>query len=109
MPRSDELKRMRDMAEKNGVSVDLPGAAVPGIQPHRSGKHAAIMLAQSPERDRDIEQMQTLIRNCAAAGIPAIKYNMSILGVLRTGRVAGTRRLPLTARGGSRMRTRPIR
>ena len=41
------------------------------------------MLAQSPERDRDIEAMQTLIRNCAAAGIPSIKYNMSILGVLR--------------------------
>ena len=47
------------------------------------------MLAQSPERDRDIEQLQTLIRNCAQAGIPSIKYNMSILGVLRTGRVPG--------------------
>ena len=41
------------------------------------------MLAESPERDRDIESFQTLIRNCAAAGIPCIKYNMSILGVLR--------------------------
>ena len=47
------------------------------------------MLAQSPERDRDIESMQTLIRNCAAAGIPSIKYNMSMLGVLRTGRSPG--------------------
>ena len=47
------------------------------------------MLAQSPERDRDIEQLQTFIRNCAQAGIPSIKYNMSILGVLRTGRVPG--------------------
>ena len=47
------------------------------------------MLAQSPERDRDIEQLQTYIRNCALAGIPSIKYNMSILGVLRTGRMRG--------------------
>jgi mannonate dehydratase len=47
------------------------------------------MLAQSPERDRDIEQLQMLIRNCAQAGIPMIKYNMSILGVLRTGRKPG--------------------
>jgi len=47
------------------------------------------MLAQSPERDRDIESLQTLIRNCAAAGIPSIKYNMSILGVLRTGGTPG--------------------
>ena len=53
------------------------------------------MLAQSPERDRDIEAMQTMIRNCAAAGIPSIKYNMSILGVLRTGPLAGPRRCDL--------------
>jgi len=30
-----------------------------------------------------------MIKNCAAAGIPSIKYNMSLLGVLRTGRTAG--------------------
>jgi mannonate dehydratase len=47
------------------------------------------MLAESPERDRDIEQLQTFVRNCSLAGIPSIKYNMSILGVLRTGRVPG--------------------
>ncbi|MDT9155874.1 hypothetical protein, partial [Escherichia coli] len=52
-------------------------------------EHPAIMLAESPERDRDIESMQTLIRNCAKTGIPSIKYNMSILGVLRTGRTPG--------------------
>ena len=33
-----------------------------------------------------------MIKNCAAAGIPSIKYNMSILGVVRTGPHAGTRR-----------------
>ena len=33
--------------------------------------------------DRDIEAVQTMIRNCASAGIPCVKYNMSILGVLR--------------------------
>jgi mannonate dehydratase len=30
-----------------------------------------------------------MIKNCAAAGVPIIKYNMSILGVIRTGRVPG--------------------
>jgi len=59
--------------------------------------HPAIMLAQSPERDRDIEAVQTMIRNCATAGIPCIKYNMSILGVLRTGRVPGRGDSSLTA------------
>ena len=50
------------------------------------------MLAQSPERDRDIESLQTMIQNCAAAGIPSIKYNMSLLGVVRTGPHSGPRR-----------------
>ena len=55
----------------------------------------AIMLGKSPERDRDIEQIQTMIAACAQAGIPAFKYNMSILGVLRSGTTPG--------RGGSRV------
>lgn len=85
----DELKRMRDLAEKSGVSVDCLGPPFLTSSHIDREKHPAIMLAQSPERDRDIEALQTLIRNCAAAGIPMIKYNMSILGVLRTGRTPG--------------------
>ena len=85
----DELKRMRDLAEKNGISIDCLAPPFLASSHIDREKHGAIMLAQSPERDRDIEAMQTLIRNCAAAGIPSIKYNMSILGVLRTGRSPG--------------------
>jgi mannonate dehydratase len=79
----DELKRMQDIAQKFGVSVDC--VAPPFLESSHIDreKHPAIMLAQSPERDRDIESLQTLIRNCAEAGVPSIKYNMSILGVLR--------------------------
>ncbi|MGB3629168.1 MAG: mannonate dehydratase, partial [Terracidiphilus sp.] len=51
--------------------------------------HPAIMLGDSPQRDRDIEALQTLIRSCAAAGIPSIKYNLTLLGVLRTERTPG--------------------
>ena len=86
----DELKAMRDLAEKNKISIDCiapPFLASSHIDRER---HPAIMLAQSPERDRDIEQLQTMIKNCAAAGIPSIKYNMSILGVVRSeGRTQG--------------------
>jgi mannonate dehydratase len=85
----DELRRMVDLAEKNGISVDC--VAPPFLESSHidKEKHPAIMLAQSPERDRDIESLQVMIKNCAAAGIPSIKYNMSLLGVLRTGRTAG--------------------
>jgi mannonate dehydratase len=85
----EELARMRDLAEKNRISVDCIAPSFLTSSHIDREKHPAIMLAQSPERDRDIEALQTLIRNCAAAGIPSIKYNLSILGVLRTGRTPG--------------------
>jgi mannonate dehydratase len=85
----DELKKMRDLAEKNGISIDCLAPPFLASSHIDREKHPAIMLAQSPERDRDIEAMQNQIRNCAAAGVPSIKYNMSILGVLRTGRSPG--------------------
>ena len=85
----DELKRMTDLAAKYKISVDCVAPPFLGSSHIDKEKHPAILLAQSPERDRDIEQLQKLIRNCAAAGIPSIKYNMSLLGVLRTGRRPG--------------------
>ncbi len=85
----DELSRMVDLARKYGISVDCLGPPFLESSYIDREKHPAIMLAQSPERDRDIESMQTLIKNCARAGVPSIKYNMSILGVLRTGRTPG--------------------
>ncbi len=85
----DELKQMTDLAAKYGVSIDCIAPPFLASSYIDREKHPAIMLAESPERDRDIEQLQTLIRNCAQAGIPSIKYNMSILGVLRTGRTPG--------------------
>src|SRR3954453_1569324 len=85
----EELKKMRDLADANGISIDCVAPPFLASSHIDREKHPAVMLAQSPERDRDIEGMQTMIRNCAAAGIPSIKYNMSILGVLRTGRSPG--------------------
>jgi mannonate dehydratase len=79
----EELSRMRELAEKNGVAIDCLAPPFLASSHIDSTAHPAIMLAQSPERDRDIEALQTMIKNCAQAGIPAIKYNMSILGVVR--------------------------
>ena len=85
----DELKRMMDMAAKYGIGIDCLGPPMLESSFIDREKHPAILLAESPERDRDIEQLQTMIKNCAEAGIPSIKYNMSILGVLRTWRTPG--------------------
>jgi mannonate dehydratase len=84
-PTVDELHRMRDLAATHNIEILCVGPPILESSFIDREKHPAIMLAQSPERDRDIEQFQTMIRNCATAGMPSIKYNMSILGVLRSG------------------------
>lgn len=88
-PSVDELHRLVDLADKCGISVDCVAPPFLASSHIDHERHPAIMLAQSPERDRDIESLQTMIRNCAQAGIPSIKYNMSILGVLRVKRTPG--------------------
>ena len=85
----DELKRLRDLAEKNRISIDCVAPPFLASTHIDQTLHSAIMLANSPERDRDIEALQIFIRNCAAAGIPSIKYNLTLLGVLRTQRILG--------------------
>jgi mannonate dehydratase len=93
----DDLTRLRERCEKWKVSLDC---IAPGfLESTHIDKTArpAIMLGASPERDRDIEDLQNTIRNCARAGIPSIKYNLNILGVLRTERTPG--------RGGTTLST----
>jgi mannonate dehydratase len=82
----DELKSLRDIVEKNGISVDVITPPMLSSTHIDLEKNPAIMLGQSPQRDRDIESLQTMIKNCAAAGIPCIKYNLNMLGVLRSSR-----------------------
>jgi len=84
----DELKRMRDVAEKNGISVDVLNPPFLSATHIDVEEHPAIMLGESHQRDRDIEALQTMIKNCAAAGVPCIKYNLNMLGVLRSSRGA---------------------
>lgn len=82
-PTVAELKRLKEMAAEFGQSVDITSSVLLQSTHVDKEKYAAIMLADSPERERDIEAFQLLIRNCAEAGIPCVKYNMSLLGVLR--------------------------
>lgn len=84
----DGLKQFRERIEKHGVSLDLVQVPLPSafIANHPMKE---IMLAKSPERDRQIDDVCQMIRNCKQAGIPGVTYNMSILGVVRSGRTPG--------------------
>ena len=84
----DGLSQLRERVEKYGIKLD----AVPLPMSSAYITHAEypnIMLGKSPERDREIDTICQMIRNCAKAGIPMVKYNMSLLGVVRTARTPG--------------------
>ncbi|PYU94184.1 MAG: mannonate dehydratase [Acidobacteria bacterium] len=90
------LIRLRERVESFGISLDM--VPLP-LSSHYITKAEMphIMLGKSPERDREIDAICQMIRNAARAGIPALKYNLSILGVVRTE--------PTKGRGGANYST----
>jgi mannonate dehydratase len=93
----DALPRLKERCDKAGVALDMIQFPFMSSSHVDRAKRRAIMLGQAPERDRELDEAAGIIRQCAAIGIPAIKYNLSVLGVLRT--PAGT------GRGGTRLST----
>ena len=90
------LKRLRERVESHGLRLEMVPLPLSSAYITRS-ENPNIMLGKSPERDREIDGICQMIRNAAQAGIPALKYNMSILGVVRTE--------PTPGRGGARYST----
>jgi mannonate dehydratase len=92
----DGLTQLRERVESFGIHLDM--VPLP-LSSHyiTQAEYPNIMLGKSPERDREIDDIRQMIRNASRAGIPALKYNMSILGVVRTD--------PTTGRGGARYST----
>jgi mannonate dehydratase len=90
------LTRLRERVESFGIHLAM--APLPlSSHPIAQAENPNLMLGKSPERDREIDDICQMIRNAARAGIPALKYNMSILGVVRTE--------PTPGRGGARYST----
>jgi mannonate dehydratase len=82
------LMKLRERVESFGIKLEMVPLPLSSHYITRS-ENPNIMLGKSPERDREIDQICQMIRNSARAGIPALKYNMSILGVVRTERTPG--------------------
>ena len=91
---ADHLKKHRDHIEGFGLFLDLIPLGHIGIAP--GNVFPAIMLG-GDERDREIDQACDIIRWTAEAGIPAMKYYLSYLGVVSTE--------PVKGRGGSTNRS----
>jgi mannonate dehydratase len=90
------LLKLRERVESFGIKLEM--APLPLSASYiTEAENPQIMLGQSPERDREIDDICHMIRNAARAGIPILKYNLSILGVVRTE--------PTVGRGGATYRT----
>lgn len=90
------LTQLRERVEKHGIRLEMVPLPL-SSSPIAKVEYPDILLGKSPARDRAIDDICTMIRNCAQAGIPAVKYNMSILGVVRTPKTLG--------RGGAELST----
>jgi mannonate dehydratase len=80
-PTVEQLTRLRDEAAKHGIQIVMTNCFI--------GRGLSGIMLGDSRRDREIEDFQTTIRNCAAAGVPAIKYYLSFLQVLRSGKTPG--------------------
>ena len=93
-PRLDEswsaegLMKLRERVESYGIHLDMVPLPLSSSTIARA-ENPNILLGKSPERDREVDAVCQMIRNAAQAGIPALKYNLSILGVVRTGTTPG--------------------
>ena len=80
-PTVEQLSRLRDEAGSHGIEIVMTNCFI--------GRGLSGIMLGDARRDKEIEEFQTTIKNCAAAGVPAIKYYLSFLQVLRSGKTAG--------------------
>src|SRR5919201_6138139 len=92
----DSLLRLRERIESFGITLDMVPLPMSSNEIARF-ELPNIMLGRSPDRDREIDDICQMIRNAARAGIPSLKYNMTAIGVVRTGTEPG--------RGGAKYST----
>src|SRR3954463_12152467 len=82
------LSKLRDTVASHGISLDMVPLPMSSVEISRA-EMPAIYLGTSPDRDRNIDDICQMIRNCARAGIMQVKYNFTLLGVVRTGSAPG--------------------
>ena len=82
------LSKLRDVIASHGISLDMVPLPMSSAEISRA-ELPAIYLSASPDRDRAIDDICQLIRNCARAGIMQVKYNFTLIGIPRSGTAKG--------------------
>src|SRR2546425_2068603 len=84
----DSLSKLRELVASHGISLDMVPLPMSSSEISRA-EMPAIYLGKSPERDRNIDDICQIIRNCARAGIFQVKYNFTLIGIPRSGTAPG--------------------
>ena len=84
----DDVAALKKRVESFGISLDMMGLPLTSSYITKA-ENPNIMLGKSPERDREIDNICGMIRVASKVGIPALKYNLTILGVVRGERTPG--------------------
>lgn len=90
----DKLVAFRERVESHGITVAV--MAPPLHSSFIDRAHKPNIMLGNDQRDRDIDDIIECVKAAGEAGIPCLKYNMTLLGVVSTGRSPG--------RGGSTYR-----
>jgi len=85
---AESLTKLRERVESCGIKLEMLALPLSSVAVE-SAENPNILLGKSPGRDREIDNICQIIRNCARAGIPSAKYALTILGVIRTESVRG--------------------
>lgn len=92
---SEKIGALRKRVADFGITIDVLNLGQEA-QPLSRLRFPGLWLG-APSRDAEIETIKQNIRAAGEAGIPCLKYNVNVLGVLRTERTPG--------RGGARYST----
>jgi mannonate dehydratase len=84
----DALSKRRDRVAARGISLEMLPLPMSSAEISRA-EMPAIYLGRNPDRDRNIDDICQMLRNCSRAGIHQVKYNFTLLGVVRTGTAPG--------------------
>ena len=77
-----DLEKHRDKVESFGLVLDMIQLPLPSKEIEKAS-YPDILL-NGPDRDRQIDAVCKLIEDTAKAGIPAVKYNLNLIGIPRT-------------------------
>ena len=83
----ESLTRLRERVESFGLKLDIVPLPLSSSEISRSESPA--VLLGGPERDRQIDGICQMLRNTSRAGIPAVKYNLTFIGIPRTAPTEG--------------------